>query len=405
MSLLGRIFGRTKKANREAIESENAASASRAVESADVRAEEVATHPLLRFGTASPPDEREALSLLEGLRHDVMAGSILSELLGESRRSALPASLRVRAAMLLHERGDIADARSLLKDDPSPHAIFLDAQFAHDQGEVEAAVGSLERLLAKQIDFPNALERHRAWSKELGRGAANERPISGATLLAPTVETPFTILREVARGGAGVVYEARDRELGRKVALKLYHDPKMQSAQLLREVRVASALRSAYVVRIFDVDPTLGWLAMEWSPGGSLRDARDLHWILPLALGLAHVHRSGFVHLDVKPSNVLSLEDGRVVLSDFGLARKIGEEVVGGSFGYVSDARLRGKRAEPKDDVFGFGKMLEEKSRGTALEAEIKALAAECLSGRLADGSAVADAISSAPWHSKIRTE
>ena len=76
----------------------------------------------------------------------------------------------------------------------------------------------------------------------------------------------------MARGGAGAVYEAEDRELGRKVALKVYHHIERDRGQLAHEARVAAALAGPGVVRVLDADPAHGWLALEWAPLGAIRD-------------------------------------------------------------------------------------------------------------------------------------
>jgi serine/threonine-protein kinase len=66
------------------------------------------------------------------------------------------------------------------------------------------------------------------------------------------------------------------------------------------------------------------------------------------------------VHHDVKPANVLLGRDGRPLLADFGIARRIGEPSPAGSFGYVSPERLAKRASDPRDDVYGFGRLLED---------------------------------------------
>jgi serine/threonine-protein kinase len=174
------------------------------------------------------------------------------------------------------------------------------------------------------------------------------------------------------------VFEARDRELGRTVALKVYHQPERDRAQLLSEARVAAALAGPGVVRVFDVDPADGWLAIEWASLGALRDLlRPLPepgarvslealatWVPKLAAALARVHEQGWVHHDVKPANILMStdDDGRPTpwLADFGSARRMGEPSPPGSLGYVSPERIAGRASDPRDDVYGFGRVLED---------------------------------------------
>jgi serine/threonine-protein kinase len=83
-------------------------------------------------------------------------------------------------------------------------------------------------------------------------------------------------------------------------------------------------------------------------------------WLSPLAQALARVHAGGFVHNDVKPANVLFLAPELPVLADFGIARRIGEPAPRGSMGYMSPERLAGRPSDPRDDIYGFGRLLED---------------------------------------------
>ncbi len=190
------------------------------------------------------------------------------------------------------------------------------------------------------------------------------------TVVAAEPDSPYQLLREVARGGAGAVYEAEDRELGRRLALKVYHEPTRDRDQLLHEVRTAVALAGPGVVRVFDLDPDHGWIALEWAPLGAIRErirARDdkslrpiERWLLPLARALARVHDGGLVHLDVKPANVLLVAPDAPALADFGIARRAGEPSPPGSMGYLSPERLAKRPADFRDDVYAFGRVLED---------------------------------------------
>ncbi|MFO0548267.1 MAG: serine/threonine-protein kinase [Polyangiaceae bacterium] len=205
--------------------------------------------------------------------------------------------------------------------------------------------------------------------------------------------TSFTILREVARGGAGAVYEAMDEVLGRRVAFKVYHREGEDRMHLEREVRLAAKLAGAGIVRVLDASPESGWIALEWVGAGSLREwireAREElapieRWAVPLARALGRVHRAGLVHLDVKPGNVLMRERDEPLLTDFGIARELGEKTLGGSAGYLSPERLAGAPASAGDDLYGFGRILEDAldalSRGAPREdAPLRRVVERCL--------------------------
>ena len=106
---------------------------------------------------------------------------------------------------------------------------------------------------------------------------------------------------------------------------------------------------------------------LRWGRCGSSSAPRDRaarapieRWALPLAEALARTHARGWVHNDVKPANVLLGAPDRPLLADFGTARRAGEPSLPGSLGYVSPERLAGRASDPRDDVFGFGRVLED---------------------------------------------
>ncbi|MFO1078271.1 MAG: serine/threonine-protein kinase [Planctomycetota bacterium] len=163
-----------------------------------------------------------------------------------------------------------------------------------------------------------------------------------ATEVAPSYGD-HRVVREIGRGGSGVVYEAVQRSLGRRCALKVLGDgagtDATQIARLRREALALAQLQHPHVVRVHDVGETGGrhWLAMDLVDGGTLADRitalrtggghrggslREMVEIVAaIADALEFVHRSGIVHRDVKPSNILLRADGTPLLSDFGLAR------------------------------------------------------------------------------------
>jgi serine/threonine-protein kinase len=281
------------------------------------------------------------------------------------------------------------------------------SDFEAERGDLARALALIERVVARDFDFAGARERLARHRSALGMSAPTPAPSNSSTLVGPReTDAPFVLLREVARGGAGAVYEAEDRELGRRVALKIYHDDSRGRTQLAHEARVAAALAGRGVVRVFDVDLDRAWLALEWAPHGSLRDAiRSKHmdvldplekWALPLARALAHVHRAGWVHLDVKPANVLFDAQQNALLGDFGIARRIGEPSPQGSFGYLSPERMIGAPSSQKDDIYGFGRVVEE-VLAVSPSPSWRAIADRCLAGvdaRPTDGAALEALIS-----------
>ncbi len=341
---------------------------------------------LLLFGDAknpAAPSETEALALLRVIRKTAHEGMTVDALVQKAAGQRMPEALSLAVASALLDRGDKTSARTLLERASGTSALMLRADLLAEDQDFAGAVAMVERVLLRDLDLPGARERRLAWRKRLGL-APLERRADPATMTVATshARTPFDLLREVARGGAGAVFAAKDRELGREVAVKLYHQPERDRAQLLHEGRVAAALEGPGIVRVFDIEPNEGWLALEWATLGALRDllvrARDPEargardallplsaWAPKLARALSRVHAGGWVHHDVKPANVLMSRDpaeDRPVpwLADFGSARRAGEPSPPGSLGYVSPERIAGRASDPRDDVYGFGRVLEE---------------------------------------------
>ena len=337
--------------------------------SADPLPKEIAL--IARVGSPDGPTIADAVARFRILRQSPDEGRAVHELARLHGERPLPEDLAVAVASALVDRGEPELAAKLLMTVQSSAALLLRADLYGSAGDVPTALALTERVLLRDLDHPGARDRHRRWREALGyRDEGKREAQTGATVVTREPDAPFLLLREVARGGAGAVYEAEDRELSRKVALKVYHHVDRDRAQLAHEARVAAELAGPGIVRVFDADPSHGWLALEWAPLGAIRDhvrgkdhaalAPIERWALPLASALARVHAGGWVHHDVKPANVLLVTPETPLLADFGSARRIGEPSPAGSIGYVSPERLKGRASDPRDDVYGFGRLLED---------------------------------------------
>jgi serine/threonine-protein kinase len=325
---------------------------------------------LTRTGLAGGPTEQEALYLFAQLRATPDEARAVEELVRTTQTRLLPEPLLLALGSALVDRGELDVAARALAGATSASTLLLLGDLAERRGDIPTALSLIERVLLRDLDHPGARERHRRWRSLLGYEIEHKAVAPGATVVTREPDAPFDLLREVGRGGAAAVYEAVDRELGRHVALKVYHQPERDRAQLAHEARVAALLEGPAVVRVFDLDPDHGWIALEWAMHGTLREsirAQDLsrllpieRWAMPLALALARVHERGWVHHDVKPANVLLARNGQSILTDFGIARRAGEPSPAGSLGYLSPERMAGRASDPRDDVYGFGRVLED---------------------------------------------
>ncbi len=210
----------------------------------------------------------------------------------------------------------------------------------------------------------------------------------------------FEITDRLGEGGMGVVYEARDEELGRKVALKMLPAETAQDAHRLerfrREARAVASLNHPNIVTIYGIESAADRhvLVMERIDGesldgrigaGGMPQSEIFEIAIPVAEALVAAHAGGVVHRDVKPSNVMITRDGHVKVLDFGLAKVAmpdepgdaspeeaatrtrpltGEGVVVGTAPYMSPEQLQGGRVDERSDVFSFGVVLYEMATG-----------------------------------------
>lgn len=196
----------------------------------------------------------------------------------------------------------------------------------------------------------------------------------------------YEILECLGEGGMGVVYKARDLRLNRFVALKfLRHGDEARWERLVRfrtEALAISALNHSHIATIYDIEETEGerFLVLEYMPGGTLRQkilARKkngevlslenvLDYACQIVEGLAHAHRHGIIHRDIKSDNVMLSSEDSLKITDFGLAKLEGVPKITktgmtpGTISYIAPELLRGQRADFRSDIFSFGVVLYE---------------------------------------------
>jgi serine/threonine protein kinase len=199
----------------------------------------------------------------------------------------------------------------------------------------------------------------------------------------------YRVVREIGRGGMGVVYQAQDERLGRVVALKVLLAGSHAGPQLLErfhcEARAAAQLRHPNIVQVYDLGEQDGlpYIAMEHCPRGSLkeslggkprspREATEL--VVTLARAVQAAHDKGVVHRDIKPANVLLAEDSTLKVTDFGLAKLVDEAgavgpgeptrtgVVMGTPAYMAPEQADGRSRQTgaTADVYALGVVLYE---------------------------------------------
>ncbi|HET6563147.1 MAG TPA: PASTA domain-containing protein [Marmoricola sp.] len=204
-------------------------------------------------------------------------------------------------------------------------------------------------------------------------------PLTGRVL-----DSRYRVGRKIARGGMATVYEAHDLRLDRSCAVKVMHtdlgDDQDFAARFVREAHSAARLSHPNVVSVTDQgdDDGLLFIVMEHVPGRTLRDvirdeapvapSRALALLEPVLMALAEAHRSGLIHRDVKPENVLIADDGRVKVADFGLARAFDANTTHtatgglliGTVSYLAPELIVNGKSDPRSDVYAAGVLLYE---------------------------------------------
>jgi len=263
------------------------------------------------------------------------------------------------------------------------------ASLLEQAGYVERALELLEDLRRREPTHPNLAARIELLRKQ--RSANRDRDWRGLSPddAAPTTlmaEKRYELLREIGRGGMGIVYQARDRRLGRVVALKqlperLIEEHPRAVQRFLNEAQAAAQLNHPNIVTVYDTDREDGtfFITMEMLMGESLHAVLRREGRMPertavqlgrqVTAGLEYAHQRGIVHRDIKTANLFLTSENVVKIMDFGLA-KILEEVrgastlLGGTPFYMSPEQVLGEALDPRSDLYSLGVTLYELSTG-----------------------------------------
>ena len=238
----------------------------------------------------------------------------------------------------------------------------------------------LEMIGTSPLDEPGPAQR-----PEPGRAFVADIPDRPkrrpASDLPGVIDGRFRVIRQLGQGGMGRVYLAQDESLGREVAVKVLKEEindEETRGRFRREGQAVARLRHRHIVSVLDVGEHEGhpFLVMRYVRGETLEDilrsktaltlVRKLELLDALCDGLAHAHRAGIVHRDIKPGNLIVEDSGTLMIVDFGIAKfddaqhltRMG--VRPGTYNYMSPEQHMGHKIDQRSDIFAVGAVAHE---------------------------------------------
>ena len=297
------------------------------------------------------------------------------------------------------------EIREVFLEEAAPHMSYFWARCRPEEQEILLGLASGRAPEPEQLFWCKALERSGYVIKSAGRyrpfsevfsrqiGLMDSFPRDDISATRSEVGSSLTelvegqeiqqyqVLRELGRGGMGIVYLAEDRGLFRKVVLKLCRPELVYDSgarrRTLQEARTAAALRHPGIAGVYELLDYHGLpvIVMEWVDGLTLAEhiekngpipwKRLCGWMVQVCEALAHAHSQGLIHRDIKTSNLMITSDSQLKLTDFGLAKWQIEKdfeshltATGGILGtvnYMSPEQARGETLDPRSDLFSLG--------------------------------------------------
>lgn len=274
------------------------------------------------------------------------------------------------------------------RSDPHPTrdqlAAFVHGQLSDDELRLmETHISECETCCEelRQVPHDSLVGQLRSSAHEISSSSAPADPVCDDVL---RNHSRYEVIRELGRGGMGVVYLAKHRLMGRMVALKVIN-PRLLQNQLAverfrHEVQAAARLNHRNIVTAFDAEQAgeSHFLVMEYVDGtdlatvvarlGRLPVMYACNYVMQAALGLQHAHEQGMVHRDIKPHNLMRTASGTIKIMDFGLARLANpgngevpqgltaEGVTLGTPDYIAPEQARdARRADIRSDIYSLG--------------------------------------------------
>ena len=200
------------------------------------------------------------------------------------------------------------------------------------------------------------------------------------------ISNRYEIIEQIGSGGMSIVYKARDRKLGRVVAIKILRAEYVKDMEFIKrfdiEARSAASLIHANIVNVYDVghENSLHYIVMEYVDGVTLKELIKEHApfdndeilgvAIQIASALGHAHKNNIVHRDIKPQNILVMPKGIIKVADFGIAKASSAKTITmannamGSVHYFSPEQAKGGYVSFKSDIYSLGLVMFEMATG-----------------------------------------
>jgi len=281
-------------------------------------------------------------------------------------------------------------------DSANSDSFYMLALAYEQLGNLDKSREILYKIHSVSMDYRDVTQRISNISSRISIGdgiagtspAIPQNPDAAETHIMEMVENllggRYRLERELGRGGMGVVYLAFDTQLDRPVALKflgsLADGSESYRERFIREAKAAARVSHPNIISIYDIGASQGkaYIAMEYVEGanlhayiskkGALSPREAVNLIAQACAALDSVHKSGIVHRDVKPDNILIAKGGLVKLMDFGLAkadeRITGTNIVMGTPSYMSPEQTCNSDVDARSDIYSLGLVLHEALTG-----------------------------------------
>ncbi len=269
-------------------------------------------------------------------------------------------------------------------------SLYLLGNCFEEKGAIEKARENYERVLAADYFYRDALDRLSGIHDQEKQHTVISSPttiVDTQQNLSRLLQDRYEIVRELGRGGAGIVYQAIDLKLKRDVALKVLYQHTTQegdrTSNFLQEARLAAQLDHPNIIDVYDVNVESQFIAMEFVDGGTVRDilntrkrlsldqARGI--IIQLCRGLQVAHKAGVLHRDIKPGNIFITKNKKIKLGDFGIAHianldqsvftQLSSQI--GTLPYMAPEQIRGENLSVASDMYAVGIVFYEMLTGS----------------------------------------